>query len=164
MKNLWEKKANQTKRSLINAKGKHTNLGNELFDARICREGTSYKLGIQHELHHVHIFYEDKRGRRLRRGGTRIQEGGLPLARQGEKTRATVRRSNNRLWTIGRRSIRGGNWWRHLGSDRWTVEKKWVAQKGALNHSKWQLGKRAWVAVFFALPFSLCALGGGGEF
>src|ERR1700737_1963910 len=118
-----EKKTIQKERSKINSKGKHTNLGYELLDARICREGTSCNVRIQHELHHVHIFDEGKRGRRLRRGGTRIQEGGLPLARQGEKRSATVRRSSIKLWTKGRGSTGGGNRWRNRGSERWTVWK-----------------------------------------
>ena len=94
-----KKEANQKEKSLENEEGKDTNFGNELLDARICREGTSCKLRIEHELDHVHIFYEGKRLRRPRRGGTRLQEGGLPLARQGEKRSATVRRSSNSLWT-----------------------------------------------------------------
>ena len=96
-----KKKANQKEKNLKNDEGKDTNLGNELLDAGICWEGTSYKLRIQYELHRVHIFDEGKRVRRPRRCGTRIQEGGLPLARQGEKRSATVRRSSNNLWTKG---------------------------------------------------------------
>ena len=76
-----KKEANQNERIIKNDEGKDTNLGNEFLYAGICWEGTSCKLRIQHELHHVHIFYEGKRVRRLRRGGTHIQEGGLPFAR-----------------------------------------------------------------------------------
>ena len=57
-------KKNQKEKFLRNDKGKGTNLENELLDAGICWEGTSCKLRIQHELHHVHIFYEGKRIKR----------------------------------------------------------------------------------------------------
>ena len=85
-----------------NNEEKDTNIGNEFLYAvyaGICWKGTSYKLRIQHELHHLHIFDEGKRVRRLRRGSTHIQEGGLPLTRQGDKRSVTVRMSSNSLWT-----------------------------------------------------------------
>src|ERR1700737_2800654 len=79
-----------------------------------CAHGVS---GTPHgELH------DSKRVRRLRRCGTRIQESGLPLARQGEKRSATVRRSSNIFWTKGR--------WSNGGSDRWTPWKGgWLNQR-----------------------------------
>ena len=85
-------------RNVKNDKGKDTNFDNEVLDAGICWEGTSCKLKIQNEMYHVHIFYESKHIRQLRRCGTRIQEGGLPLARHRQKKSAILRRSSNNLW------------------------------------------------------------------
>ena len=51
------KKTKQKKKGLENNKGKYTNIGNELLYADICWKGTSCKLKVQHELHHVHIDY-----------------------------------------------------------------------------------------------------------
>ena len=104
MRKKNEPKQNET--NLKNKEGKNTNFGNELLDVHICREGTSSKLRVEHDLHHVHIFYEGKRVRHFRRGGSRIQVDGLPFARQGEKISATVRRSSNSLWTRCRENNR----------------------------------------------------------
>jgi hypothetical protein len=80
------KKKNKLKgKNLKNDEMIHTNFGNELRDVGICWKGTFCKLRIQHVLHHVHIFYEGKFVRRLRRCDTRIQESGLPCEVRREK-------------------------------------------------------------------------------
>jgi hypothetical protein len=72
--NKRKEKTNKTKRKFIwkMRKRKDTNFGNEFLDARICGEGTSRNLGIQHKLNHVHIFDEGKRVKGIRRRCSRI--------------------------------------------------------------------------------------------